>query len=409
MKEYVVKDTLEYTTYRVYKRLIKAGGKIIGYHIVNLTVSKKGDRFSFSMLKNNRRPLNVNFYVKNNSIRSFSLNGRNSFIQDICTLQRLFFRYRFSKYTQRKINRVLKNIFPDIKVKDHTQTFLLKYNFNSHIFDDIYRSGLISRLSPILKDVVKSKTIKDLVKRATGVCGKKTLKYFYKDIHYLRTLPDFKMIKTCLTHGDINNILKSGRFNYYCRVVNNELAKIIRKNKTLIRNLSDNSYSTHLFIDTGNVLKSLKDSGYTLQADDYKGNILEVHDKLSNIQRKQKVVNTKFKQYFENFSVDQYEVRLPEDTHTLVEWGDIMHNCVASYKNSHKSGVTKVLGIFEDDKLKYNVSIRNRRIEQFFGKCNKTVPYEIIHKVFDGLVERSLIYKHDINEIYGYNEIVEGF
>lgn len=60
----------------------------------------------------------------------------------------------------------------------------------------------------------------------------------------------------------------------------------------------------------------------------------------------------------------------PIDTHTLVDWGQAMSNCIASYTGDAVSKRTILLGVERSGELLYNIEIENNQVRQFFGKRN---------------------------------------
>lgn len=98
----------------------------------------------------------------------------------------------------------------------------------------------------------------------------------------------------------------------------------------------------------------------------------ELHDEVSRQYRLvktayQKIKKTKFMEHLDGKEVDDFRIKVAESNHELIEWGEQMHNCIASYAN-RKDCI--LLGIFKENTLIYNIEIKNGKIKQFYGKRN---------------------------------------
>lgn len=74
---------------------------------------------------------------------------------------------------------------------------------------------------------------------------------------------------------------------------------------------------------------------------------------------------------------ERFEFRLPEHSHTLIEWGQLMNNCVGGYGSRVKDGSALVVGVFNPEgKMVYCIDAGQKRIHQFSGWSNgPTAPH----------------------------------
>lgn len=109
--------------------------------------------------------------------------------------------------------------------------------------------------------------------------------------------------------------------------------------------------------------------------EDYDFNIPERIEKLDGIQ------------------LDNDIIIVPKTRHELLDWGQKMNNCIASYHKEFHTGRTIILGVKEDDKIKYNIEINGGRIIQFMENRNRRVNQETIDKYKKVFVKHKLIAK----------------
>ncbi len=74
--------------------------------------------------------------------------------------------------------------------------------------------------------------------------------------------------------------------------------------------------------------------------------------------------------------LDDYTIKLPLTGAMLYGWGDIMHNCIASYMHWIEKGDTIIYGFFKGDTMKFAVEIQDNQIRQALGKYNKPISQE---------------------------------
>lgn len=94
--------------------------------------------------------------------------------------------------------------------------------------------------------------------------------------------------------------------------------------------------------------------------------------------------------YLEKISKEKfmdYKIIIPQDKSTLVEWGNIMGNCIGGYADTARDGNTIVLALYENEKVKYNIEIspKDGKIKQFVSHSNQRVE-QTLHDNFQTLI-----------------------
>jgi PcfJ-like protein len=88
-----------------------------------------------------------------------------------------------------------------------------------------------------------------------------------------------------------------------------------------------------------------------------------------------------------------FKIEVPNHSKKLVEYSDIMNNCIRGYSRQVTSGGCNLLGIYKNNELTYNISIYNKQISQFLGKYNSQ-PNENDKKIIlDALMEKNIVNK----------------
>lgn len=415
-REYIVKETNKYVTYRIFKRLLKHPHKqeIRNFLIVNLTVAKNGKWFSFASFNKNGLKKRRTFYCKNGTL--INAGDRNYTVDFLCNIDNIFkigTRARFSKYTQQKTNRVLKNIFPEIKVKDNTIQFLTDYMFKSPAFEQIkdlsdapsyYPSRyVLYGLSKLRKQLKKSQNIKDFLRRSIGVSGKKTVKLFCNDLMQVSNIAQLSKIKKYISHGVVNDVLSR---RYYIAEDISIIKKILKLKPDLAGDLLQPK-NRHYLLHICQLIKSLDRTLYTITIEDLQGNTKKIHDNLSYILTKQRTKNVEYEDWFKPIETNDMLIRCPKDKHEVIEWGSEMKHCIAGFTESHMRGSMIVCGVFENNELKWNLSMRPSNdgylITQFLGKINKEPPKEFLVKTVAIMQKRGIVSKkQQLSTIWGY-------
>lgn len=128
-------------------------------------------------------------------------------------------------------------------------------------------------------------------------------------------------------------------------------------------------------------------------------NFLELHDYLASEQRKLATIDRAipYKREFEAINrakVDDLEIVLPKSTHELVNWGQRMSNCLGSYANLAVKREVVLFAAMKGEEMAYNVSIRGKKLEQFYGPYNRAPDENDKKKVVDFLTEKGILTKN---------------
>lgn len=426
MKEYVIREGKRYTTWRIYKRLIKVGGKIESYVIVNLSVSHDRKRFYFTKITpNGSQPYYENYYfrlTKNGVLVSYKevndgmmINTQNK----IYTVSRLFSNKRpFSRYTQRKINRILKTVFPELKIKNNTIEFLhSRLHNHSPMYKQFMEVIYLGRCGSIRKQIAESKSVKELCYKCIRLKGKKVVKALIEHPKFLQQMAELSKIKRYLSHGVVNNIIdlciESCRYHIN---IHSEMNVLLKFRPKWVNYITDINKHYNLY-DICRMINSIEDHEFT--QDDFKGSIEEVHDRLSIMVNKQRYKNYECEEYFPPMKDGDLLIELPKDTHEILSWGSMMGHCIGSYTHSHRSKREIVGAVKKGNKIVANFSMiplpivypeKHHRwsLRQLLGKGNQTLPEDLFDKVLEIFERHDILSKEqDYTKIWGYPKKIE--
>lgn len=168
------------------------------------------------------------------------------------------------------------------------------------------------------------------------------------------------------------------------------LATLPQRKKLLHEPADDDSRYPRFYLDDVTTLLSdmtveyLIDSKNALRFDSWRS----LHDSLSVIHRRKDMVPQPVPQngvakYLDGEKVvtenGVYVVRSPKVSTELLDWGNTLKNCIASYSKRVVASTTQVFALYTEgpDKLYANLEYRDGRIIQFVGDCNKSVPYPV--------------------------------
>ncbi len=112
----------------------------------------------------------------------------------------------------------------------------------------------------------------------------------------------------------------------------------------------------------------------------------QLHDELSDFQRKMTVKNVVYKiphheflfKYLNSVDFMGHTIRPPKDLYEVYKWGQEQQHCIAIYATEHGNDVL-LFGVYKNEELVYNIMITtvNYRTMQFYGKFNKTPPEDL--------------------------------
>lgn len=93
--------------------------------------------------------------------------------------------------------------------------------------------------------------------------------------------------------------------------------------------------------------------------------------------------------------LENLEVKIPQDSHTLCNWGTAMNNCVATFIKPCLYQKTIILGFFDKQsgKIIANAEITNNSIRQLYGPNNSRLPRIIDEKIKKFIHEHVVQYK----------------
>ncbi len=206
--------------------------------------------------------------------------------------------------------------------------------------------------------------------------------FFYDLIHNLDRRRDNWLFSTNAAIKDIRQIL-----SYYPKERIMILAKDLRN---------------YYLQDT---LRMYRLYGADLQFPDKPSDFREIHDFFSRqstaLQYKDIIFELKPEiQSLNAAKVDNLEIEVPTGSATLVDWGRNLSNCIASYSHSMKNKECLLLGIKENNNIKYAIEIRDKSIRQFSGKYNNAPDPLEKEKVVKFLAENNLIRKNNEEIVY---------
>jgi hypothetical protein len=104
-----------------------------------------------------------------------------------------------------------------------------------------------------------------------------------------------------------------------------------------------------------------------------------LHDVLAADQRRIKTVNQEINHDPKWLALageyEEYRIEVPKDTHTLIEWGGQMANCIGGYTTSAVSNRAFLYAVYKGDKMICNMEMTPKgELRQMVGKHNTTLP-----------------------------------
>ena len=111
--------------------------------------------------------------------------------------------------------------------------------------------------------------------------------------------------------------------------------------------------------------------------------IKELHDEFVKISREKRYKNMyesklNYKKIKSKACIDikGYQIKLPQNGKELLQWADILHNCMAGYFDMIQKDETIIYGFFKDSILKFAVEIDDGSLIQASGKYNSQLENE---------------------------------
>jgi hypothetical protein len=394
----------------VKKRPSKMNGNAVWCYIHSDKLVFRADTFHFNII--NKKWENsskifvlkikdgkINCYISNKGI----LGSKEPLKWINCNIKQQFTQMfnwiKMKKTTEKRIHLIFKTFFKRHKLK-------FNVSISPSFLPDVEKC-IIRNTYPLVRDFkfnvaldarytkyLRQNSVKKLIRYCFGNHGKILTKAV---INGLQTSPTPSGI---LTNGlvlkgllPIDYLQKLFQKDIIFRVVNVERAKDIRSFLSLfppqkIYKWVDSQYLNQMFADTAKMYLEYKDRIQNIPID---GTIQQIHDYISKELRKVRDPNfifeySKKQQKIHGLVVDNLRIELPIDRDTLVDYGQIMKNCVGSYSYYIQSGQGLILGVIKDGQLTYNVEIeKDGVVNQFYAARNQPANKEDIEKVLNAL------------------------
>lgn len=367
-KEYVVCDNDKGRIWRISKRLcrIKHGAgfrfvaKTLDLHIFKDRFYLKWSNIRETTSENRR----VSFKIKSGRLVPYTktnlgpnhLSYRSTY-NPVLSLKDL------KKGVNAKINRVL------------NKEYGLKFKIGAPFYKNVIRLAFPHYLDlypdpeMLMAKVIKSPSVKKSIKSYCGFSGKKFLSELlaHSETTQRGKLDTVRLLRKHLTFGEI----EVAKIKLLPKIEG--LKKLIDLNpkffkKCLMSDLPVDPIRTwenpffHYFADTVVMYRQLARSIHlesTPLALSRAKNLKEYHDSLAIYYRKMKTENLPFSEYdFHGSQIGDFTIKVCKDSHELIEWSTYMENCVSSYRERILDGKIVMCGLFKEDKLIYNLSLR---------------------------------------------------
>jgi len=93
-------------------------------------------------------------------------------------------------------------------------------------------------------------------------------------------------------------------------------------------------------------------------------------------------------------ALDEYTFHLPKETNELRKWGNLFHNCVASYDADIIDKISLIVAMKEQGKFVSCIEIRQGRITQALGYCNQRLELKYRDAISEWAKANKLFYGH---------------
>jgi hypothetical protein len=108
-------------------------------------------------------------------------------------------------------------------------------------------------------------------------------------------------------------------------------------------------------------------------------------------------METNFEKIFSLHDIEVSNMRflIPNTSHDLKEWSNIMGNCIATYADKVKNGQTAVFALMDcaTNEMMYNVEVSRGRIIQFVKKNNEPAKGDQHKSIINFLKEKEILFK----------------
>jgi len=398
-KEYVLCENEKGRIWRISKRLCRikhgAGFRFIS-KVLHLHTTENRFWFKWSNISTTTTVQGtVSFSIKDGKIKITTKN-KGSYN---CSYTQLAIFNNLGQKVNAKINRVLNKEF-GLKFKIGKPFYINVLNQRYPLYTTLYKSPTFHMVK-----VFKKASVKESIRSYCGFGGKKLISNLlqYSEYEQKQKLDIIKFLRKHLTFGEID----------VARVRYVDLAdttkEFLDKNPTLFKKflMQDHpvppadkkkdplDFSDIIIIRTDAPYVAswvLADTIQTYQAITHNGDIdlestdlafskakdlQKYHDDLAAFHRKLRDPKVDFQRYdFDGAKIGDFTVEVCKDSHQLIDWSTYMSNCVSSYRSRILDGDIAMCGLFKDDKLVYNLSLRvtpegKIRLDQLNNRYNK--------------------------------------
>lgn len=262
-------------------------------------------------------------------------------------------------------------------------------------------------------------TLQLAIKKCFGFKGKKLQKLVYNWLEKNKNLDIFVLGAYLKGLIPIDNIMKlgescadktrDGRFGWINITNLKDVRKFLKNyNKQKIYNLlynyekNDNEIIFFRRSDFQDTINMYSQYGEKIILPKHPKDFKEIHDYLSKevLKIQNEPVEIKYPEKIKKLNgiiIDNLKIELPFNTHVLIDWGQKMNNCIGGYQQQAAKNQVLLLGIYKDNKLTYNISIRNKILEQFYGPRNSNPDDMDKEKIIKILEENEIISSRNHN------------
>lgn len=284
---------------------------------------------------------------------------------------------------------VMRAVLPDMKEFFHDRAMLEEVRYVTELFHLLNQGK--TNINDLLKDVG---------------ANSKVLKTYIHEGHYpISRLFDIRHLAKVFNRGQLEELFGTGKIKKWIHLA------LLADYEVLVAFINDAKYPAKLkqnvlslFVEEVNDLKQdfvedtfsqfRKTAEHDLEVEWPKyRTFTEVHDDISRIYNRLKHQNVIYKpeQQIE-IETPRFKIKTPVDRYELIEWGQNMRNCIASYHEffASKKGHLLLVHDKEEDKS-YNLQLEQGSVLQFSGKVNSGVDAKVRSAVYDVLKKHKLI------------------
>jgi len=248
-------------------------------------------------------------------------------------------------------------------------------------------SGLMGLDSEITKRLKDAKGINHILDRVFGFHGKKLKKYLNSCCALSNVYDCFLtgiVFKNLVTNDDIQRIIENFRLYDINVGYSGSGIKILRYffknyNRETLLNWVFGPDTRQIWDTALQYYHNHKENPNNKMVLPDSNNIEDIHNIVTGNFRRLAVVQEKidYKDTLKRFDslnglvVNDLTIIVPQSSDEIISYSNDLGNCLSGYVSWHgKNGV--ILGVFQDNKIKYAISVNNSKaIEQFYGKHNR--------------------------------------